>query len=114
MKQYVIKPSLQFYVVYEINGEDVKELTNEFEKDEKGNSVKIIQNIDKDTLTTKQITKYKLSNGIEIKNEDKQTMKMPIGTKLVYVKGNGYVLPERNICTIDEAIEDFGVLKEAL
>ena len=36
MEKYVIKPSLQFYVVYEVTGKDKKELANDFEKDEEG------------------------------------------------------------------------------
>lgn len=114
MEKYVIKPSLQFYVVYEVTGKDKKELTNDFEKDEEGNSVKVIQNVDGFKVTTKTIVKYKRSNGTSYKDVDVEEATYPEGTKLVYVKNKGYVLAEYKMCTVDEAIEDLSVLKEAI
>ena len=45
MEKYVIKPSMQFYVAYEITGEQKEEIANEHEKDENGNYYTIIQKI---------------------------------------------------------------------
>lgn len=114
MEKYVLKPSLQFYVTYEVTGDQKEELTNDFKEDEHGNSYKVIQNIDGLVLTTEMITKYKLQNGTEIKEESKLEITVLKGQKLVYVEGKGYVIPERPICKIDEAISDLSVLKGAI
>lgn len=114
MEKYVIRPSLQFYVTYLVTGEQKEEITNDFEQDEDGNSLKIVQNIDGLKLTTKTTSTYKLKNGVEIKETSKMEMKMDKPQRLVYVAGKGYDIPERKICKIEEAIEDLEVLKGAL
>jgi hypothetical protein len=112
LERYVIKPSLQILAVYTVRGNQKEEIANEFKKDEEGNEIKVIQTIDKLTITTKMINKYKLKNGLEINEKSELKMKVKLGQKLVYVEGKGFVIPERTICTVEEAIEDLSVLKE--
>lgn len=117
MEKYVIKPSLQFYVTYTITGDQHEELTDTFVKDEQGNSVKVVQTIDGLTLKTKRILTYKLGymgNAFSTKETATEITKLRVGIKLVYVENKGYVLPERNICKIDEAIDDLKVLKTSI
>lgn len=112
LKRYVIKPSLKTLAVLEVTGEQHGEIANETKKDEEGNTFKVIQTIEGFVITTKVTTIYKLKDGTKM--NEKSTLKMEVnkGQKLVYIDNKGFVLPELNICTVEEAIEDYSVLKE--
>lgn len=114
MEKYVIKPSMQFYVAYEITGEQKEEIANEHEKDENGNYYTIIQKIDGLKVTTKTIMSYKLENGKKIKETNILEETYKKGTKLFYLPKKGYKEAELKMCKIDEAIEDLSVLKGAI
>lgn len=114
IERYIIKPSLQLYGVYEVTGNQKEEINNEFEKDEKGNSLKIIQKIDGLKLMTKTILKVKLPNDRKYQEKKEIEEELEKGQKLVYIKNRGFVIPEMTICKIDEALSDIEVLKEVL
>lgn len=114
MEKYVIKPSLQFYVGYEITGNQKEEIANEHEKDEDGNYYTIIQKIDGLKVTTKSIMGYKMSNGKKIKETNVLEETYKKGDKLFYIPKKGYKEAEFKMCKITEAIEDLTVLKGAI
>ena len=114
MEKYVIKPSMQFYVAYEVTGNQKEEITNEHEKDENGNYYTIIQKIDGLKVTTKTIMSYKLENGKKIKETNTLEETYKKGTKLFYISKKGYKEAEYKMCKVSEAISDLEALKGAI
>lgn len=114
MEKYVIKPSMQFYVAYEITGNQHEEIANEHEKDEKGNYYTIVQKVDGFKVTTKTIMSYKLENGNKIKETNILEETYKKGTKLFYLSKKGYKEVEYKMCKVSEAISDLETLKGAI
>lgn len=111
LKRYMINPSMQMLAVYEVTGNQEEEIANENIEEENGTSLKVIQTIKGYELITKTEMVY-TSNGVNVTQKEELVMIVPENQKLVYVKNKGFVIPERNICTIEEAIENLSVLKE--
>lgn len=111
LKRYVVRPSMQVLAVYEVTGNQKEEIANEHIEEENGTILDVVQTIDGYELTTITKMTYR-NNGIDIIQNEELIMTLPENKKLVYVENKGFVVPERKICTVEEAIEDLSVLKE--
>jgi len=113
MEKYVVKPNLRMYAVYEVTGEQ-KEVIEDFsETGEDGSTIKIVQELNGLVLTSERTSTYKIPKmEFPVSETVKEEITLSKGTKLVYVKYRGYVIPEVSLCTLEEAIKDLEVLKE--
>ncbi len=66
----------------------------------------------KGTTFTTVMKDERESNGTKIKEESKLTVEVPEGTRLVWVEGQGYILPDFEPKTTKEVIEDMECIKE--
>lgn len=112
MAKYVIRPNLRFYSTYIVTGNQEEELVNDIKEDEEGTKLEIVQTIKGLEITTRTKVHYVMkSRDIEIDEENISVMKVKENQMLAYVDTKGYVIPEHQLCTVEEAIEDLKVLE---
>jgi len=103
VEYYTIKPNLK-----QIYGKRVSKDTKFTEQTEDGRVHQTFENL---TLTT--IIKSKVENaGFSIEEESKVVVKMPEGTILVWDEGEGFILPQCQMCTLDELAEEIKDIDE--
>ena len=51
-------------------------------------------------------------NGVKIKEDSKLVVEVPEGTRLIWVEGQGYILPDFEAKTTKEVMEDMKCIKE--
>ena len=72
---------------------------------------KVHQTIKGTTFTTiKKDTIEK--DGMKITEDSKLVVEVPIGTRLIWIEGQGYILPDFEVKTTKEVIEDMECIKE--
>ena len=106
LEYYTIKPTLkQFY------GIKVNEDTKFDEETENGNVKQHFENL---TLTTEIKTKREIDerNPFEIEEESKMTIKMPVGTILIWDENEGFVISNYEMTTLSDLEEDIKKQKE--
>lgn len=109
LEKYVITPNVRFYGGYVYNGEDI-ELCND--KDEEEEYKVHIQDKIIDGHLIKQVEQeYTMSNGKKVKQKEYQDIELEENQLLIYVEGQGFVISEYKMLTIDEAIEKYKLLK---
>lgn len=111
-EKYINAPDISFYAGYIVTGDEELELCDDTETYEDG-EVRVKQTIVKGVLTTELYLKRKLESGKIEEIEEKSTLvtKLKPGTTLIYVEGNGFIVPNTKVQTIDEAIEDLKLIK---
>lgn len=72
---------------------------------------KVHQTIKGTTFTTIKNDEIE-KDGIKIKEESKLTVEVPEGTRLLWIDGQGYILPDFEIRTTKEVLEDMECIKE--
>lgn len=72
---------------------------------------KVHQTIKGTTFTTIKTDKIE-KDGVEIKEDSKLVVEVPEGTRLVWIEGQGYILPDFEVRTTKEVIEDMNCIKE--
>ena len=103
VERFMIKPHYGLFL-----GVTVTKDTDIEDETEDG---KVHQSIKGTTFTTK-CEKEKEENGIKIKEKSELVVEVPEGTRLIWVEGQGYILPDFNVCTTKEVKEDIDVLQE--
>lgn len=72
---------------------------------------KVHQTIKGTTFTTiKKDTIEK--DGVKVTEESKLIVEVPEGTRLIWIEGQGYILPDFEVKTTKEVIEDMDCIKE--
>jgi len=103
VEYYTIKPNLK-----QIYGKKVFKDTEFKEKTEDGRVHQTFKDL---TLTTK--IKSKVENaGFTIKEDTTLTIKVPEGTILVWDEGEGFIIPQCQMCTLEELEEEIIDMKE--
>ena len=51
-------------------------------------------------------------DGMKIEEESKLIVQVPEGTRLIWIDGQGYIVPDFEVKTIKEVIEDMDCIKE--
>lgn len=109
LEKYVIVPNVGFYGGFKYDGEDIV-LCDDHDTD-KGYDFKVKQKIVNGVLITDIERSYERSNGKKVTEKSHQEVEIENGQLLVYVEGLGFTISEYNMCLIDEAIEQYELLK---
>lgn len=109
LEKYVITPNVRFYGGYVYNGEDI-ELCNDKDEEE-GYKVHIQDKIIDGHLIKQVEQEYTMSNSKKVKQKEYQDIELEENQLLIYVEGQGFVISEYKMLTIDEAIEKYKLLK---
>ncbi len=103
IEYYTLRPNLK-----QVYGKKVDEKTKFTEKTEDGAVEQTFENL---TLTTKV---KKTSEYGEFKIEEESTMKVavPKGTILIWSETEGFIIPQYQVCTLEEIEEDIKDIKD--
>lgn len=103
LEYYTIKPNLK-----QIYGKKVTKDTKFEEQTEDGRVHQTFENL---TLTTNIKTLVE-NAGFTIEEESKLTIKMPEGTILIWDEGEGFIVPQCQMCTLEELQEEIKDIHE--
>lgn len=109
LDKYVIAPNVGFYGGFVFDGEDI-ELCDDHDVDE-GYDFKVKQSIQNNVLITDVERTVIRISGKTVKEISHQEVELEKGELLVYVEGLGFTIPESKMCKVDEAIEQYKLLK---
>lgn len=109
LDKYVILPNVGFYGGFKYDGEDIF-LCEDHDTDE-GYDFKVTQRIEDHRLITDITRRYERKNGNAVEEESHMEVELEIGELLVYVEGTGFTIPEYRMCRVEEAIEQYNLLK---
>ena len=109
LDKYVIVPNVGFYGGFIYDGEDIF-LCEDHDEDE-GYDFKVRQEIKNNYLVTNIEREYTTTKDKKVKETSHLEVEIEKGQLLVYVEGTGYTLPEFRMCKVDEAIEQYKILK---
>jgi len=105
VERYIIAPQSRLYLGVKVTKE------TDIEDEEKTEYGTVHQTIKDLTLTTK-IDRESNAYGIDTKENSELVQKIQEGTILIWLEGQGYVIPEMRVCTVEEALNDLKVLEE--
>lgn len=123
LEKYVIMPNTRFYGGYVFDGEDVDlcdDTLTDYDdvKKEDGSvekveilNINVKQKIINGVLITDINSKKIMRNGKKITEKSHMEIELKNDELLVYVEGQGFVVPEYKMLKIDEAIERYELLK---
>ena len=109
LDKYVIVPNVGFYGGFIYDGEDIF-LCEDHDEDE-GYDFKVKQEIKDNVLITDIEREYTMAKDKMVKETSHLEIEIEKNQLLVYVEGTGYTLPEYRMCKVDEAIEQYKILK---
>ena len=109
LEKYVIVPNVGFYGGVLFDGEDIA-LCDDHDTDE-GYDFHVTQKIESGVLITDLERSYLRKNGKKVTERSHQEVEIGEGQLLVYVQGVGFTIPEYRMCLIDEAIDQYKMLK---
>ena len=109
LEKYVVLPNVDFYGGYKYDGEDIFLCDDCDESEERG--IRITQRIESGKLISHIRKHYILRNGKKVTEDVYKETELDEGQLLVYVAEKGFVIPEYLMSTIDEAIEQYNLLK---
>lgn len=109
LDKYVIVPNVGFYGGFIYDGEDIF-LCEDHDIDE-GYDFKVRQEIKNNILITDIEREYTTTKDKMVKETSHLEVEIEKDQLLVYVEGTGYTLPEYRMCKVDEAIEQYKILK---
>ena len=103
VERFMIKPHYGLFL-----GVTVTKDTDIEDETEDG---KVHQTIKGTTFTTIKRDEIE-KDGMKIKEDSKLVVEVTEGTRLVWVEGQGYILPDFEVKTTKEVIEDMNCIKE--
>lgn len=109
LEKYVIVPNVGFYGGFRYDGEDIF-LCEDSEKEE-GYECKVTQRIEGNVLITDLEKTYLWKHEKQVREVSHQEVELEKGQLLVYVQGTGFTIPEYKMCRIEEAVEQYEILK---
>jgi hypothetical protein len=109
LEKYVIVPNVGFYGGFEYDGEDIF-LCDDHDTDA-GYDFKVRQEIKNNVLITDVERTYTRQNEKSVKEISHQEVELEKGQLLVYVEGIGFTISEYKMCKIDEAVQQYELLK---
>lgn len=111
LEKYVITPNVNFYGGYTHNGKDIL-LCDDTDEDPEYEYIIHIVDMIKNNILIKDIEKsYKMRNGKKVTQKEHQEIELNDGQLLIYVEGNGFIISEYKMITIDEAKARYDLLK---
>lgn len=109
LEKYVITPNVRFYGGYIYDGKDI-ELCDD-EENEEDYKIHIKDKIIDGYLIKDVEKEYKMKNGRKVIQKEHQEIELDENQLLIYVEGQGFVISEYLMLTIDEAIHRYELLK---
>lgn len=109
LEKYVITPNVNFYGGYIHDGEDINLCDDETKEEDY--YIRIKQEIKNNVLITDGKKEYKMKNDKSVKETWHQEVEINKDQLLIYLVGQGFVLPEYKMITIDKAQELYEILK---
>ena len=103
IEYYTLRPNLK-----QIYGKKVNEETEFTEQTEDGNVHQTFKDL---TLTTK-IHKTSTIGDYEIEETSEVKVKVPSGTILIWSESEGFIVPQYQMCTLEELEEDIKNIKD--
>lgn len=104
-ERYIIAPSTNIYLGVKVTKEtDISDKI----KTEYGTTYQTIKDLTLTTIVKRKSNAY----DIETKENSRLTQKVKEGTILVWIPNQGYVIPEMNVCSVQEGIDALQVLRE--
>ena len=110
LNKYVILPNIGFYGGFEFDGEDIF-LCDDHDMDQ-DYDFKVKQYIKDSILITDMERTYTLKNLKKVTEISHLEVELEKGQLLVYVEGTGFTVPERDMCTVKDAMEQYRLLEE--
>lgn len=108
LEKYFITPNPRFYGGFKYDGKDIF-LCDDMDEDE-DYKFHVTQKIEDSKLYTKIERDYKVQ-GNAIKEESQMEIEIKEGQLLIYIEGQGYVLPEYKMNTLEEVIGIYDILR---
>lgn len=109
LDKYVILPNVGFYGGLIFDGEDI-DLCDDHDQEE-GYEVHIKQRIENGTLYTDLKRAYTRKAGLKVAEDSHLEVELEKGQLLVYVQGTGFTIPELGMCKVEDAIEQYELLR---
>ena len=109
LEKYVIVPNVGFYGGLVYDGNDIS-LCDDHDTDD-GYDFKVKQQIVNSVLITDLTKEYTRKNGKKVTEVSHQEVEIEKGQLLVYVEGLGFTIPEYRMVKVDEAIQQYELLK---
>lgn len=103
IEYYTLRPNLK-----QIYGKKVNKDTKFTEKTEDGTVTQSFENL---TLTTNVKTKYEIGK-IKVEEESKMITKVPENTVLIWDEKAGFIIPQYQMCTLNELEEEIKDIKD--
>lgn len=109
LDKYILTPNISFYGGFIWNGEDIF-LCDDHDED-KDYVFDVRQEIKNGILSTDLKREYATKKDKKIIEKSIMEVELEKGQLLVYVEGIGYTIPEHKMCEVEDAIEQFNVLR---
>ncbi len=103
VEYYTLRPNLK-----QIYGKKVDKTTEFTEKTDDGTVHQTFKNL---TLTT-EIKRKENIGKIKVEEESKIIVKVPSGTILIWNENEGFIVPQYQMCTLEDVEEDIKNMKE--
>lgn len=116
LEKRVIYPNVQFYGAYKHNGQDIY-LCNDVDEDYNEDGTQIVNRIAvecyiiKNVLYTNLKREYIIRGNQKVTEESKQSVEIKKDELLIYLKGQGFIIPEYKMVTIPDAIDLYNLIK---
>ena len=112
LERVFLAPTLRPFLCLTVKDDTDVEDEFEIENEEKTARKKVQQTIHGRVFTTEIVTEQELGEDTSMREESKITYVLPIGTRLVWEEGEGYIATENKFQTIEEIEENYNLLKE--
>lgn len=115
LEKRVIYPNVNFYGTYKHDGQDIY-LCNDVDEDYNEDGTKVENRIEvecyiiKNVLYTNLKREYIIRGNQRVTEESKQSVEIKEDELLIYLKGQGFIIPEYNMIPIPEAIDLYKLL----
>ncbi len=103
VERFMIKPHYGLFL-----GVTITKDTDIEDETEDGKVHQIIKGTSFTTIKKDTIEK----DGVKIEEDSKLVVEVPEGTRLIWIEGQGYILPDFEVKTTKEVIEDMDCIKE--
>lgn len=109
LEKYIIQPNVAFYGGYIWDGDDI-ELCDDVDTSE-GYRFEVKQVIRDGVLLTDIVRVYERRNGKMVTESSHMEVELEENQLLCYAQGQGFIIPEYKMMTVDEAIRHISILK---
>lgn len=116
LEKRVIYPNVNFYGAYKHDGQDIY-LCNDVDEDYNDEGTKVVNRIEVEcyirdnVLYTNLKREYIIRGNQKVTEESKQSVELKEDELLIYLKGQGFIIPEYKMITIPEAINLYNIIK---